>query len=212
MTEPQGGADTRVFTTTAERDSDHWVINGEKWFSSNARYAEFVLVLTVTDPEAPIQKRMSMFIVPRETEGLEMIRNVPYMGERLEQDKATEGYLRYNNVRVPLDHMLGEQGGGFAVAQARWRERFGVRNPVGGAGFGLTECAIVTMLPFGDPYKPNCAGKRCDSFDIRVVDDNNAELPYGTPGELIVRPLKPHVMFEGYWNRPADTLKVMRNM
>jgi len=96
--------------------------------------------------------------------------------------------------------------------QQRWRERFGVRHAVGGAGFGLTECAIVTMLPFGEQYKPNCAGKRCDSFDIRVVDDNDVELPYGTPGELIVRPLKPHVMFEGYWNRPADTLKVMRNM
>ncbi len=96
--------------------------------------------------------------------------------------------------------------------QQHWRERFGVRHTVGGAGFGLTECAIVTMLPFGAPDKPNCAGRRCDSFDIRVVDDNDVELPYGTPGELIVRPLKPHVMFEGYWNRPADTLKVMRNM
>ena len=96
--------------------------------------------------------------------------------------------------------------------QLRWRERFGVRHTVGGAGFGLTECAIVTMLPFGQPDKPNCAGRRCDSFDIRVVDEHDVELPYGTPGELIVRPLKPHVMFEGYWNRPADTLKVMRNM
>ncbi|MCO1799338.1 ATP-dependent acyl-CoA ligase [Pseudomonas aeruginosa] len=96
--------------------------------------------------------------------------------------------------------------------QVRWRERFGVRHTVGGAGFGLTECAIVTMLPFGQPDKPNCAGRRCDSFDIRVVDEHDVELPYGTPGELIVRPLKPHVMFEGYWNRPADTLKVMRNM
>jgi acyl-CoA dehydrogenase len=119
MTEPQGGADPRVFTTTSVRDGNHWVINGEKWFSSNARYAEFVLVLAVTDPEAPIQKRMSMFIVPRESEGLEIIRNAPYMGERPELDEATEGYLRYTNVRVPLDHMLGEQGGGFAVAQAR---------------------------------------------------------------------------------------------
>ena len=96
--------------------------------------------------------------------------------------------------------------------QVRWRERFGVRHTVGGAGFGLTECAIVTMLPLGQPDKPNCAGRRCDSFDIRVVDEHDVELPYGTPGELIVRPLKPHVMFEGYWNRPADTLKVMRNM
>ncbi|GLZ84419.1 acyl-CoA dehydrogenase [Metapseudomonas resinovorans] len=119
MTEPQGGADPRVFTTTAVRDGEHWVINGEKWYSSNARYAEFILVLAVTAPDAPIQNRMSMFIVPRETPGLEIIRNVPHMGERLEQDEATEGYLRYDNVRVPLDHMLGEIGGGFAVAQAR---------------------------------------------------------------------------------------------
>ncbi|MCW8158418.1 ATP-dependent acyl-CoA ligase [Stutzerimonas stutzeri] len=96
--------------------------------------------------------------------------------------------------------------------QQRWKEHFGVRHTVGGAGFGLTECAIVTLLPFGEPDTPNSAGKRCDSFDIRVVDDNDVELPYGEPGELIVRPLKPHVMFEGYWNRPADTLKVMRNM
>ncbi|MBB2497374.1 acyl-CoA dehydrogenase family protein [Aquipseudomonas ullengensis] len=119
MTEPQGGADPRVFATTAVQEGDHWVINGEKWYSSNARYAEFILVLAVTDPEAPIQSRMSMFIVPRETPGLEIIRNVPHMGERVEQDEATEGYLRYSNVRVPLDHMLGEVGGGFAVAQAR---------------------------------------------------------------------------------------------
>lgn len=96
--------------------------------------------------------------------------------------------------------------------QQRWRERFGVRHTVGGAGFGLTECAIVTMLPFGEPAKPGCAGRRCDSFDIRVVDDHDVELPYGTAGELIVRPLKPHVMFEGYWRRPQDTLNVMRNM
>ncbi|MBA1204278.1 acyl-CoA dehydrogenase [Pseudomonas capeferrum] len=119
MTEPQGGADPRVFTTRAVREGDDWVINGEKWYSSNARYAEFILVLAVTAPDAPIQSRMSMFIVPREAPGLKIIRNVPHMGERLEQDEATEGYLHYDNVRVPLDHLLGEIGGGFAVAQAR---------------------------------------------------------------------------------------------
>jgi crotonobetaine/carnitine-CoA ligase len=99
-----------------------------------------------------------------------------------------------------------------ADVQQRWRERFGVRHTVGGAGFGLTECAIVTLLPFGEPEKPGCAGRRCDDFDIRVVDEDDIELPYGTPGELVVRPLKPHVMFEGYWRRPEDTLKVMRNL
>lgn len=119
MTEPQGGADPREFTTRAIRDGDRWLISGEKWYSSNARYAAFILVLAVTDPDAPIQSRMSMFIVPKEAPGLEIIRNVPHMGERLELDEATEGYLRYNQVSVPLDHMLGAPGGGFAVAQAR---------------------------------------------------------------------------------------------
>lgn len=119
MTEPQAGADPREFLTRAARDGDSWVINGKKWFSSNARYAAFVLVLAVTDPDAPIQQRMSMFIVPRENPGLKTIRDSEHMLERAEQDEATEGYLHYDNVRVPLDHMLGGEGMGFAVAQAR---------------------------------------------------------------------------------------------
>lgn len=119
MTEPQAGADPREFCAQAVRDGEQWVINGEKWFSSNARFAEFVLVLAITNPEAPIQKRMSMFIVPTDNPGLKTIRNTAHMIERLEQDEATEGYLHYDNVRVPLDHMLGGEGMGFAVAQAR---------------------------------------------------------------------------------------------
>jgi carnitine-CoA ligase len=92
-----------------------------------------------------------------------------------------------------------------------WKERFGAEHTLS-SGFGLTECAIVTMLPFGDPGKPNSSGKRNEWFDVRIVDDNDVELPPNTPGEIIVRPLKPHVMFEGYWRRPEDTLKLMRNM
>ncbi|MEQ8495744.1 MAG: acyl-CoA dehydrogenase family protein, partial [Gammaproteobacteria bacterium] len=62
MTEPQGGADPLVFTTSAVPDGDEWVINGEKWFSSNARYAAFFIVMAVTDPDASPYRRMSMFI------------------------------------------------------------------------------------------------------------------------------------------------------
>ncbi len=119
MTEPQAGADPREFTTSAVLDGDEWVINGEKWFSSNARNAEFLLVIAVTDPEAPINRKMSMFIVPANTPGLKTIRNSCYMLERPELDEGTEGYLHYDNVRIPADHILGEPGGGFAVAQAR---------------------------------------------------------------------------------------------
>jgi len=119
MTEPQAGADPKEFQTTATRDGDHWVIQGQKWFSSNARFAEFLLVIAITNPEAPIHQRMSMFIVPKATPGLKILRNVPFMMERSELEENTEGYLHYDNVRVPADHLLGEVGGGFAVAQAR---------------------------------------------------------------------------------------------
>ena len=67
MTEPQGGSDPLEFTTGARRDGDEWVIDGEKWFSSNARYASFFIVMAVTDPDAEPHRRMSQLIVPAET-------------------------------------------------------------------------------------------------------------------------------------------------
>ena len=114
MTEPQGGADPMVFTTRAERDGETWVINGEKWFSSNARYAKFLIVMAVTDPQAQPHRRMSMLIVPADRPGIEIVRNC---GNALQSH--THAYVRYCNVRVPADHMLGEPGEGFAVAQMR---------------------------------------------------------------------------------------------
>lgn len=119
MTEPHAGADPKEFTCRAWRDGDEWVIDGEKWFSSNARYASFLIVMAVTDPDAPPHRRMSMFIVPAETPGIEIKRNVATMAERPELDEGTHAYIRYNRVRVPLDAMLGGRGEGFAVAQAR---------------------------------------------------------------------------------------------
>ena len=117
MTEPQGSADPKVFTTTAVQDGDEWVINGEKWFTSHARSAAFLIVMTVTDPDAPTYDQQTMFIVPIETPGIETIRNVG-MGYEPVGD-GIEGYLRYNDVRVPADHMLGPRGGAFMVAQTR---------------------------------------------------------------------------------------------
>ena len=76
MTEPQGGADPRVFTTRAERDGDEWVINGWKFFSSNARWATFFIVMTVTDPDVEIYRGASMFLVPADTPGVNIVRNV----------------------------------------------------------------------------------------------------------------------------------------
>jgi acyl-CoA dehydrogenase len=117
MTEPQGGADPKVFTTAATRDGDEWVISGEKWFSSHARYATFFIVMAVTDPDAPEYQQQSMFLVPAETPGIEIIRNVGIGGQ--DPDEGTHAYMRYNDVRVPVDYMLGNRGQAFVVAQTR---------------------------------------------------------------------------------------------
>jgi len=117
MTEPHAGADPTLFTTSAVRDGSEWVINGEKWFSSNARYASFFIVMVVTNPDVSAYKGMSMFIVPAETEGVHIVRNV---GVGTESDEhASHGYMRYTDVRVPADHLLGEEGGAFVIAQTR---------------------------------------------------------------------------------------------
>ena len=117
MTEPQGGADPKVFTTRAEPDGDEWVINGEKWFSSHARFSTFLIVMAVTDPDNPPYQQMSMFIVPTDTPGVEIIRNVPLGYQRAED--GTHAYIRYTDVRVPKENMLGDRGGAFVVAQTR---------------------------------------------------------------------------------------------
>jgi acyl-CoA dehydrogenase len=119
MTEPQAGADPTEFTCKAYRDGDAWVIEGEKWFSSNARFASFLIVMAVTNPENPPHGRMSMLVVPTDTPGVEFIRHSQTMGDNRGEDDGIHAYIRYNKVRVPLDAMLGGPGEGFKVAQAR---------------------------------------------------------------------------------------------
>lgn len=119
MTEPQGGADPKVFTTTAVPDGDEWIINGEKWFSSNARYATFLIAMVVTDPDNPPYQQQSMFLVPADTPGLEIIRNVGLGYQSEQEDEGSHAYVRYNDVRVPKENLLGPRGGGFIVAQTR---------------------------------------------------------------------------------------------
>ena len=119
MTEPQGGADPKEFVCRARRDGDGWIIDGEKWFSSNARFAAFLIVMAVTDPDAPPARRMSMFIVPADTPGVRIIRNIGLADMRLGDPDAMHAYIRYEGVRTPGDALLGGPGEGFKVAQAR---------------------------------------------------------------------------------------------
>ena len=92
-----------------------------------------------------------------------------------------------------------------------WRERFGARQ-VGGNGYGLTEACVVTSLPAGEFAAPGSSGKRIADFDVRIVDEFDRELPADVPGEIVVRPLRPDIMFQGYWGRPEETLRFMRNL
>lgn len=117
MTEPDGGSDPTNFQTRAVQDDGHWVINGEKWFSSNARYAAFLITPVITHPDAKPHERMTMFLVPADTPGLKFRRNVGLWGER--GDRATHGFIHYDNVRLPAAAVLGEPGQGFKVAQSR---------------------------------------------------------------------------------------------
>ena len=116
MTEPQGGADPLAIRTEAARDGDEWVINGEKWFASEAEHAAFYILMVRTNPEAENPyRRMSMFIVPTDTPGIEIVENYGHYGEV----GNTHAHLRFTDVRVPHENMLGKPGEAFVVAQVR---------------------------------------------------------------------------------------------
>jgi acyl-CoA dehydrogenase len=117
MTEPQAGADPQQFQCRAERDGDEWVITGEKWFSSNFRYASFAIVMAITDPDVPVYQGASMFLVPTDTPGIEIIRHVGLGGES--EGEGGHAYVRYDGVRVPPENLLGGEGQAFVIAQTR---------------------------------------------------------------------------------------------
>jgi len=117
MTEPQGGSDPTMFTCRAERDGDEWVINGEKFFSSNLREASFLIVMAVTNTEVSAYRGMSMFLVPSDTPGIEVLANIGLGAEAW--GEGMHAHVRYTNVRVPAENLLGGEGQAFEVAQRR---------------------------------------------------------------------------------------------
>jgi alkylation response protein AidB-like acyl-CoA dehydrogenase len=117
MTEPQGGADPRVFTTRAVRDGDHWVITGRKYFSSNASVASFFIVVAITDPDVPVRRGASTFLIPSGTTGLIIEATHHLVGAH--RHEAGHSLVRYDQVRVPADAILGEPGHGFHILQSR---------------------------------------------------------------------------------------------
>jgi acyl-CoA dehydrogenase len=118
MTEPdQAGSDPRSLKTSARLDGDEWVINGHKWFTSNGIRADFFIVMCRTeDPDSPGSGNgaMTQIIVPKDTPGVEVVRNINVWGR--ESDHCE---IVYENVRVPVENQLGQTGTGHRAAQDR---------------------------------------------------------------------------------------------
>ena len=120
MTEPEyAGSNPLMMGTTAVLEGDEYVLNGHKWFTTAADGAAFAIVMCVTEPAAGNPyRRASQLIVPTETAGFDLVRNVPIMGEE-GAGYLSHGEIRYHNCRVPRSNLLGAAGGGFVIAQQR---------------------------------------------------------------------------------------------
>src|SRR3979409_2769548 len=122
MTEPEpAGSDPPLLQPRAVRDGDEWVINGHKWFSSNASIADFLIVMVVTEPEARPYQRASMIIVPTDTPGVDIVRDVPTMEHPVEHFGVFGGHseIYYREARVPYENLVGKEGEGFVLAPHR---------------------------------------------------------------------------------------------
>lgn len=119
MTEPLngGGSDPKMIQTTARRDGDEWVIDGHKWWTSQATEAQLLIVMAVTDPDAHPYEGTSMFLVPADSPGVEIERNIPHLGDTV--TRMTHGEVFYDGVRVPESAILGDIHDGFSLAQRR---------------------------------------------------------------------------------------------
>lgn len=119
MTEPGvASSDPTNLETRIDRDGDEYVINGRKWWSSGAAdpRARLFIVMGKSEPDAPPHAQQSMLLVPRDTPGLRIVRDLPVFG-RYDQHGHCE--VTFEDVRVPREALLGHPGAGFAMAQAR---------------------------------------------------------------------------------------------
>ncbi len=119
MTEPEHAGSNPVWmSTSASRQGDGWRLNGHKWFVTSAHGADFALVMAITDPDAPRHGRASQFLVSMDTPGVEHVRRIRIMGEE-GASWFSHSELRFRDVELPADALLGPRGAGFRVAQER---------------------------------------------------------------------------------------------
>jgi acyl-CoA dehydrogenase len=122
MTEPETpGSDPTQLRTRAVRDGEGWVLDGHKWFTSNGSIADFLIVMAVTDPDAEPHRRASMFVVPVDTPGVTLVRDVPNMEHPYPHYGMLGGHteILYEGVRLGPDALLGAEGDGFLISQQR---------------------------------------------------------------------------------------------
>ena len=112
------GSNPTWIKTAAQKDGDEYIINGHNWFTSSADGATFAVVMAVTNPEADKYKRASQIIVPTNTPGFTLVRNISLMGH-VGEGWASHGEIKYENCRVPIENRLGDEGDGFKLAQER---------------------------------------------------------------------------------------------
>jgi acyl-CoA dehydrogenase len=121
MTEPEvASSDATNIATRIERDGDSYVINGHKWWITGALnpQAEIFIVMGKTDPSAERHRQQSMILVPRDTPGVSIIRGMEIFGYD-DHDHGGHAEIKFNDVRVPAANLIGGEGDGFAIAQAR---------------------------------------------------------------------------------------------
>jgi len=119
MTEPDvASSDATNIRTRIRRDRDSWVVDGRKWWTTGAvdPRCAFMIVMGKTDPEGPAHRQQSMVLVPMDAPGVQVVRALPVFGY---QDQHGHAEVVFDGVRVPADNLVGEEGGGFAIAQAR---------------------------------------------------------------------------------------------
>jgi acyl-CoA dehydrogenase len=122
LTEPFfAGADPTVIGTTATKDGDEWVINGHKWFITNASVADIVLVFAETNPDGRPHRHASVFVVPTGTPGMDIVRDIGTMAHPdVEYGRlGNHAEIVFRDCRVPADHLIGQPGEGFVLAQQR---------------------------------------------------------------------------------------------
>ena len=148
LSEPEAGSDPGAMRTTAVRDGDEWVINGTKNWISNATIADFYLVFAVTDRD---DKRFSAFVVEKDREGF----SVPKLEHKLGIKGSPTGQPVLEDVRIPADHLIGDEGRGMAVALSTLeRTRLGAAAQAVGIAQGATDYAAnyaTERISFGKP-------------------------------------------------------------